>query len=94
MDDQTMGHDPAAQAQTLIMRQDVSERARTMLKRLLAAHEVWFDVERDRTVAGRVFPGVAEYHEQGERYVLTKSCLLYTSPSPRDTKLSRMPSSA
>ena len=31
MDDQTMGHDPAAQAQTLIMRQDVSERARTML---------------------------------------------------------------
>ena len=25
---------------------------------------------------------------------LTKTCLLYTSPSPRDLKLSRMPSSA
>ncbi len=25
---------------------------------------------------------------------LTKSCLLYTSPSPRDATLSRMPSSA
>ena len=26
--------------------------------------------------------------------MLTKSCLLYTSPSPRDATLSRMPSSA
>ena len=25
---------------------------------------------------------------------LTKSCLLYTSPSPRDNRVSRMPSSA
>ena len=28
------------------------------------------------------------------RYVLLKGCLLYTSPSPRDATLSRMPSSA
>ena len=27
-------------------------------------------------------------------YLLTKACLLYTSPSPRDGLLSRMPSSA
>ena len=26
--------------------------------------------------------------------VLTETCLLYTSPSPRDTPISRMPSSA
>ena len=26
--------------------------------------------------------------------VLTKTCLLYTSPSPRDARVSRMPSSA
>ena len=34
--------------------------------------------------------------EQGERYagLEIKSCLLYTSPSPRDATLSRMPSSA
>ena len=31
------------------------------------------------------------YHEQG---ILCESCLLYTSPSPRDGLLSRMPSSA
>ena len=29
-----------------------------------------------------------------KRYELTKTCLLYTSPSPRDRQKSRMPSSA
>ena len=29
-----------------------------------------------------------------ERYTVLRSCLLYTSPSPRDATLSRMPSSA
>ena len=32
------------------------------------------------------------FAEQGAKVVI--SCLLYTSPSPRDTLLSRMPSSA
>ena len=30
----------------------------------------------------------------GEMYVVSKGCLLYTSPSPRDRQKSRMPSSA
>ena len=30
----------------------------------------------------------------GPRSVLDRNCLLYTSPSPRDTEVSRMPSSA
>ena len=30
----------------------------------------------------------------GAAYALSKGCLLYTSPSPRDRSLSRMPSSA
>ena len=30
----------------------------------------------------------------GKAVKLTKTCLLYTSPSPRDATLSRMPSSA
>ena len=34
-------------------------------------------------------PGCVEAHEQN-----SNSCLLYTSPSPRDATLSRMPSSA
>ena len=29
-----------------------------------------------------------------EKYALSKGCLLYTSPSPRDRQKSRMPSSA
>ena len=33
-------------------------------------------------------------HEQNSVPGLTNSCLLYTSPSPRDATLSRMPSSA
>ena len=32
--------------------------------------------------------------ESGEQVVMTYDCLLYTSPSPRDATLSRMPSSA
>lgn len=56
---------------------EVSERAHELLARMLAAHETWFDVTRDRTVAGRMFPGVAEFHEQGERYVLTKRAKLW-----------------
>ena len=31
---------------------------------------------------------------KGRNVVLDKSCLLYTSPSPRDLSTSRMPSSA
>ena len=37
---------------------------------------------------GHVFPAI------GLAEALSKSCLLYTSPSPRDGLLSRMPSSA
>ena len=32
--------------------------------------------------------------ERGERHMELMNCLLYTSPSPRDATLSRMPSSA
>ena len=34
------------------------------------------------------------YNETGEIPLLYASCLLYTSPSPRDVEESRMPSSA
>ena len=35
-----------------------------------------------------------DYEELGARIVLGNTCLLYTSPSPRDRTRSRMPSSA
>lgn len=76
MDDTSTEHDLRPAAGDLA-HSGVSQRAQTMLKRLLAAHETWFDVERGRTVAGRVFPGVAEFHEQGEKYVLTKRAKLW-----------------
>ena len=37
---------------------------------------------------------VKEMYESGELAKLLEACLLYTSPSPRDGLLSRMPSSA
>ena len=37
---------------------------------------------------------VFEYIEHAEDYGISVACLLYTSPSPRDATLSRMPSSA
>ena len=46
--------------------------------------------------AGGIFGLLGGYltDRLGRRRVLTWSCLLYTSPSPRDATLSRMPSSA
>ena len=38
--------------------------------------------------------GKAEYFQQNGIPLTNKSCLLYTSPSPRDKRQSRMPSSA
>ena len=35
-----------------------------------------------------------QYNRRTEVKVLNNTCLLYTSPSPRDATLSRMPSSA
>lgn len=59
------------------LQSDASTRAQELLARILIAHEVWFDVSRDRQVAGRTFPGVAEFHEQGEKYVLSKRAKLW-----------------
>ena len=37
---------------------------------------------------------IKNYDEKPNNNILTKTCLLYTSPSPRDMRRSRMPSSA
>ena len=47
--------------------------------------------------SGTSFNAVQEMHLQAyfaARHSLSKACLLYTSPSPRDLSTSRMPSSA
>ena len=53
-------------------------------------------VEIGAHVAKGVGDGVYEkiYKLDGVEYVILESCLLYTSPSPRDRTRSRMPSSA
>ena len=44
--------------------------------------------------ANQAQANVRESLENGLRKILSKICLLYTSPSPRDYAASRMPSSA
>ncbi len=48
-----------------------------LLDRLLAAHEGYFDVERDHAFGGCVFPGYAEFHSQASAYVLVKRAKLW-----------------
>ena len=63
---------------------------------LVAAYRCAFNIEKTGAPAGAL-PAVREMgKKQAENEEETKSrlCLLYTSPSPRDATLSRMPSSA
>lgn len=48
-----------------------------VLRRVLAAHEAYFDVYRDYEFKGRVFPGYAEFHSHAEKYVLVKRAKLW-----------------
>ena len=43
---------------------------------------------------GEIFPDAFLENPPAGNYTLVIGCLLYTSPSPRDATLSRMPSSA
>ena len=52
-----------------------------VLKRILAAHEAFFDVHRDYEFAGKSFPGFAEFHSFGEQYVLVKRAKLWEANS-------------
>ena len=62
------------------------------------ALETWTEARRDPARAGRALrEGVRQaraLHSRERRLVREGFCLLYTSPSPRDGLLSRMPSSA
>ena len=66
--------------------------------------QVWVDEVRDMllsgyvedldVITGDVLVGASQIFVQGYASSIVKGCLLYTSPSPRDGLLSRMPSSA
>lgn len=48
-----------------------------ILDRLLAAHGAWFDISRNKEIAGRTFSGFAEFHSHGSQYVLVKRVKLW-----------------
>ncbi len=56
---------------------EAKDEKQLFLKRILAAHERWFDVQRGYEYAGRTFPGYAEFHSYGEKYVLVKRAKLW-----------------
>ena len=79
---------------------DLSEHEPTMTERRIDAmmmllrakpRSFWASDENRRTIES-LEPDTYKKSEYYERWVL--ACLLYTSPSPRDDELSRMPSSA
>ncbi|GAB5856780.1 hypothetical protein JMUB7552_27180 [Staphylococcus aureus] len=49
---------------------------------------------RDEFLCTAICPEIADYSIDIKDIQHARSCLLYTSPSPRDTERSRMPSSA
>ena len=53
-------------------------------------HE-WLDARAGSEI---LFEQIAKTFPDADLYALTANCLLYTSPSPRDQRGSRMPSSA
>lgn len=53
------------------------ERTQYLLEQVLQSHETWFDVHRDYSFAHRVFPGYAEFHTHGEKYLLSKRATLW-----------------
>ena len=56
-------------------------QSQVVLKRLLAAHEAWFDVSRDFTLSDRTFPGFAAFHANDSRYVGSKKVKLWEANS-------------
>ena len=50
-------------------------------------------INRDKTLSFK-FNGKTYFGYEGDTLASALFCLLYTSPSPRDRSLSRMPSSA
>ena len=48
-----------------------------IVKRLVAAHEAWYDVFTDYEFAGRTFDAYCEFHSHGEKYVLVKRAKLW-----------------
>ena len=58
--------------------------------------DYWFQVEPNRYYNGIGPDKTSTFYENWEKDIelLVETCLLYTSPSPRDLSTSRMPSSA
>ena len=58
----------------------------------LAKDKIMMGAERKSMILSEEQKRITAYHEAG--HAIVGSCLLYTSPSPRDRQKSRMPSSA
>ena len=78
---------------------DIRDGLKPVHRRILyAMHKGGFDWSKQFRKSARIVGDViGKYHPHGDQAVydaLVRICLLYTSPSPRDATLSRMPSSA
>ena len=66
-----------------------------IIKKLTIAYRTWGKLNQDKDNAVLICHGYTNHHHALDKYIgWFNNCLLYTSPSPRDATLSRMPSSA
>ena len=83
---------------------ELQKERKEIIARILQIQKKFMDLEREKGVTEKDIHHnpkgiVKEYKEEHEKlfmlfFVFFNDCLLYTSPSPRDGLLSRMPSSA
>lgn len=69
--------DPEGGQSTSIGNPTGDDNRTLVLRKLILAHEGWFDVFLDYEYANQTFPAFAEFHSHGEKYVLTKRAKLW-----------------
>ena len=81
-----------AELQAINLGEGIDAALAGTLRDLLNEHEVLF--LRDQVIAPAAQKQLAEIFGPLQTHPAYSTCLLYTSPSPRDKRQSRMPSSA
>ena len=71
-----------------------NNKDRSSLLAFIIALPLVFCLLMSSVSAAKLYTGGEKYEKEGVIALLLHFCLLYTSPSPRDNRVSRMPSSA
>ena len=79
-------------SQKLMVENDIRDRVKEALSKVIDSHKYVINVDVDLEILDEVNEQITVFAPRESDQ--NQTCLLYTSPSPRDATLSRMPSSA